>query len=1145
MSSSKYNMQSPKDSFDIYERPEEMEALIRSYDWSKTSLGPIDEWSQTLNATVRLMISSSFPIALFWLPDLTTLYNDALIFLAGSKHPRALGKSLQENWPELLDVVEPMIHYVLKYGKPTWSYDRCLFINRNHYLEEIYCIWSYTPIHDERGKVCGVLCPCTETTERVLSERRMSTLRLLANKIINVATVSEACDVTADALSQNPADIPFMLIYLFEDNGENRDKLILYKATGFTADDPSICPKDVDFTLPNQSVIWPFEKVLSDNRTIILSDFDKRNIKLPGGKWPEPTKKAILLPICISNQAYAKGVFILGVNSRRELNEAYRTFFELLVAQFAKGLATIWAHQAEKKRSEYFAELNRTKTIFFNNISHEFRTPLTLILGQTQKLLQNEEGTLTSGQLEQVDTLNRNALLLLKQVNNLLDFSKIEANRMRASFMEVNLCTLTYDLASQFRSLIENAGLKFNVECKTFTKKAYVDPEMWGKIIQNLLVNAFKFTFSGQISIYLKQKFNFAVLTVTDTGIGIPQKEIPHIFERFYRVAESHGRTHEGSGIGLALVHEIVRQHSGKIVANSIHGQGTTFKVMIPLGTKHLPIHQIRKTSVSNHLHGSELYINEAMRWADPAEKNQLVSVESEKERHKRDHINTRKKKTAPTIVVADDNADMRDYILRILMPYYNVISVPDGVKALQVVLEHAPNLVLSDVMMPRMNGFDLLRYIRNHPTLKTIPIIFISGRMDEESHIRGLNEGVDDYLFKPFNANELLARINVQLMMLKLRRTTSMRIWHLLDEKQTIAKRLNLALDAANIGTWRWSVFDDKFTVYPRLRKILNLRKEKISCLNDFLQLITEKDREVFEKKIKSAIKSKKLFSTEFCVSVSNHGVRILTIRGRYYAHSENSLDYMIGVCLDITDKKMAENHFKKQQAKIQNLSKYMTANETATILAHELNQPLAAISTYAQLCKSLSSQLANDSKLQTYIDIIAQQTLRAGKITHHIKDLTSKKTFRYKKVEINKILKEAVDYILFLNPPYLPKIQFELTNLPLINIDRIYIQQVIINIIMNAIEAIQYSAKEDGLIIIQSGLKSTNIEVNIINNGPPISKKIQKRIFEPYFSTKANGMGVGLSMCKTILEAHGGYISLAYSHKTRTCINLQLPLF
>lgn len=1133
-------------SFDIFEHGGQMGYLIRSHDWSQTSLGPIEQWSQILSSTVSIMLASSFPIILYWGDDLTILYNDSYISLIGARHPKILGKLARETWSEIWHILEPMFKEVLVKNKATWSYDQCIFVSRNHYLEETYCIWSFTPVRDDRGKVCGVLAPCTETTKRVLNERRLNTLRLLANKIINVTTVSEACDMTADALIQNRTDIPFLLIYLFEDNTEDREKLILYKSYGFTKEDPYICPKNVVLTNPKQATIWPLKKVFTDNTIVIFSDSGEKNIILPGGDWPEPTKEVILLPICISTQNYAKGVFIMGVNSRRELDVDYRTFFELIVSQFAKGLATILAYQAEKRRSEYLAEMNRTKTIFFNNISHEFRTPITLMLGQLQRLMANVELTLSCSQLEQINSLNRHALLLLKHVNRLLDFSKIEANRMQASFEQVNLAELTYDFASQFRSLIENADLKFKVDCETFTKRVYVDAEMWEKIIQNLLINAFKYTFSGAINIELKQKLNFAVLTVTDTGIGIPEKEIPHIFERFYRITGHYGRTHEGSGIGLALVSEIVRQHGGKITAKSIYGQGSRFIVMIPLGSKHLPIHQIKTSVDVNNSNSSKLYINEAMGWIHSAEKGPTLMIQKPKRvEDKKRHISTTKKKSALTILIADDNADIRDYIIRILQPYYNVLAASDGVKAFEVVNREMPDLVLSDVMMPRMNGFDLLRQIRNHPTLKTIPVILISARADEETHIRALNKGADDYLFKPFNAKELIARINIHLMMLRLRKTTSKRILNLLREKQALAKQLDLALESANICTWKWSISDDKFTIYPALQSVINFPDKKITSFNDFLQMISEKDRENLEQKIRNAIKSKKLFSTEFCTKLSDRSSRILMLKGRHYDKAEKKSDYMIGICLDVTDKKMVEKHFKKKQVQIQNLSKYITANETATILAHELNQPLAAISTYAQLCKSLASHLSNEPKLQNYIDIIAQQTLRAGKITHHIKNLTAKENYHYKNTKINKLLKDAVAYILFLNPPYIPKIQFELSpNLPLINIDSVYLQQVIINIIMNAIEAIQYSARDNGKIIIQSNLKSNNIEINIINNGPPIIRKSQKKIFQPYFSTKASGMGVGLSMCKTILEAHGGHINLAYSHATHTCFSLTIPL-
>src|SRR6185503_19540130 len=237
------------------------------------------------------------------------------------------------------------------------------------------------------------------------------------------------------------------------------------------------------------------------------------------------------------------------------------------------------------------AEIDRAKTAFFSNVSHEFRTPLTLLLGPTEDALASPDQALRGEALESV---HRNALRLLKLVNALLDFSRLEAGRMEAAYEPVDLRALTRDLASGFRSAVERAGLAFRLESDELAEPAYVDRGMWEKIVLNLLSNAFKFTFQGEISVTLRQRADHYELAVRDTGVGIPENERPHVFERFRRVEGVRARTHEGSGIGLALVQELARMHGGEASVTSAPGQGSTFSVSIPRGSAHLPAERIR-----------------------------------------------------------------------------------------------------------------------------------------------------------------------------------------------------------------------------------------------------------------------------------------------------------------------------------------------------------------------------------------------------------------------------------------------------------------------------------------------------------------------------------------------------------------------
>jgi signal transduction histidine kinase len=251
------------------------------------------------------------------------------------------------------------------------------------------------------------------------------------------------------------------------------------------------------------------------------------------------------------------------------------------------------ANEQLRFANDKLSRLDELKTRFFSNVSHEFRTPLTLMLGPVEQLLASAHGTLTDAQREELEVVRRNARRLLKLVNTLLDFSRIEAARMQVAYEPTDLSALTAELANTFRSVVEQAGISFIVDCPPLPEQVYVDREMWEKIVLNLVSNAFKFTFEGTIEVSLRWAGDRVALAVRDTGTGIPEEELPRLFERFHRVQRARGRTHEGSGIGLALVRELAGFHGGTVEVTSAVGEGSTFTVVIAAGAAHLPAERI------------------------------------------------------------------------------------------------------------------------------------------------------------------------------------------------------------------------------------------------------------------------------------------------------------------------------------------------------------------------------------------------------------------------------------------------------------------------------------------------------------------------------------------------------------------------
>ncbi|HVZ72099.1 MAG TPA: ATP-binding protein [Polyangia bacterium] len=721
---------------------------MRTTAWTDTPLGPVDGWPQSLRSALSICLGSGFPIAIYWGPALALLYNDAWSPIPGSKHPWALGREAREVWPEIWDTIGPMFEQVMTKGEATYSEDGLLPMHRHGYVEECYFNFTFTPIRGEGGRVEGVFNAVIETTFRVISERRAQLLRGLSTSIAGAESADEACARAAATLGGGARDVPFCALYLCDQDGAAR----LAGLSGVQAGSPGF-PRSIDVTAAGS--LWPLAEARASRRVQVQADLAERfGVAFPGGAWPEAADSALVAPMIVGDKV--GGFLVLGANPRRAIDDEYRGFAERAASLVAAVVASANALEVEIKRAEALAELNRAKTDFFSNVSHEFRTPLTLMIGPTEDALASEAGTLGGAAL---DTVYRNELRLLRLVNGLLDFSRIEAGRVQPNFQATDLSKLTTELAGMFESTIARAGLKLVLRCEPLSTPVFVDREMWEKIVLNLLSNAFKFTFEGEIEVALRAERDEVVVSVRDTGIGIASEELPRLFERFHRVEGARTRSHEGSGIGLALVHDLVRTHGGVIGAESAPGHGTTFTIKLPLGSKHLPGDRIRATTdAAGTPRRSAAYIEEASRWLPEAPPSIVATVAGAP------------RDDSKRIVVADDNADMRDYIVGLLSPRWTVVAVPDGEAALAAAKAGGVDLVLTDVMMPRLDGFGLLAALKADAATSAIPVIILSARSGDESRVVGLGAGADDYLVKPFSARELVARVGTQLRLAQVR---------------------------------------------------------------------------------------------------------------------------------------------------------------------------------------------------------------------------------------------------------------------------------------------------------------------------------------------------------------------------------------
>ena len=921
-----------------------MGEVVRAKDWSETPLGTLTSWPQSLRSAISICLGSRFPIVIYWGPEFVVLYNDAYAQILGSKHPQALGKRCRDVWAEIWDVIEPMLQSVVATGEATWSDNQLLVLKRYGFPEECYFSFSFSPIRSEDDRVGGVFTAVIEHTQRVVGERRVIALRDLGSRAMEAKTREEACAIAAKTLGDHAKDIPFALLYLIDDN----EKLAHLASAAGVAPDDAISPLVLRLSPETADVQpWPLMELVHTDVMQVVEDLAGRFDKaIPPGPWSDPPRRAVIVPLRSNISRHLAGVLVAGVSARLELDELYRSFYELVASQIATAIANASAREAESKRADALVEIDRAKTAFFSNVSHEFRTPLTLMLGPLEDALASS--VLPCGERDRLAVAHRNSLRLLKLVNTLLNFSSIETGRVQAMYEPTDLATATVELASVFRSALEKAGLRLVVDCPPLSEPAYVDRDMWEKIVLNLLSNAFKFTFEGEIEVGLRQTAQHFELTVRDTGTGIPSHELPKVFERFHRVAGAHGRTHEGSGIGLALVLELIKLHGGTVSADSAYGKGSTFRVTIPRGRSHLPAAQIGAARKQAPMAlGAAPFVEEASRWLpDAGSQGEQIEATTASERAETVPVERAR------IVLADDNSDMRDYVRKLLAWRYDVEAVADGEAALKAIARMKPDLVLSDVMMPRLDGIQLLARLRGNPETSTLPIILLSARAGEESRVEGMQGGADDYLIKPFSARELLARVEAHVKIARFRRNAEQA---LRDEQE----RWKLAAHVGRFGQWYLDLVTDAVDLSASCKANFGLRPEEQASAERIFSLIHPDDREQVATRLREAVADRNAYEIEYRVVWPDNSLHWINARGSASYAPDGTPLKMVGVTLDITERKRAEEHLRALVAELDHRVKNMLATVCAIIY-----QTRAASSSYAEFVVGLDRRVRSLAK-------------------------------------------------------------------------------------------------------------------------------------------------------------------------------------
>ena len=1093
------------------------EAIIASTDWSSSPVGPSQGWPGSLRTVLRLMLTSRYAMWMGWGRELTFFCNDAYANQTlGAKYPWALGRSAREVWAEIWDDIGPLIGHVLRTGQATWSEGLLLLLERNGYPEETYHTFSYSPAPGEApGEIGGLFCVVIEETERVINERRIALLGNFASLLSKTQTSREVFAAVEKCLTEQAHDVPFSLTYLFGPDGKTATRVA---NTGF-GEDHAAAPLQVGI---HGAGPWPLSAIQVSGGPVAL-DLEPRTA-WPAGPWKLAPSRALLLPITRQGENRIAGVFVAGLNPHRPLDDGMRNFVQLFVGQLTAGLSNALAYEETQKRADALAELDRAKTTFFSNVSHEFRTPLTLMLAPIEDMRASPSPNVEEA--GRVELLHRNAMRLLKLVNTLLDFSRIEAGRVEAVYEETDLSALTTDLASNFRSALERAGLELVVDCAPLGESVFVDRGMWEKIVLNLLSNAFKFTFEGTVAVRTRLVLDHAELEVSDTGTGIASSELPRLFERFHRIEGAKSRSHEGSGIGLALVHDLVSMHGGEIHVTSRPGEGTTFSVRVPRGRTHLPDERIHAArTLQSTAPGAGAYVQEALRWIGPAPSDpNPLSIRADSGA------------VRPRLVVADDNADMLDYLTRLLGERWDVEAVMDGLAALEAIRRAPPDLVLTDVMMPGLGGFGLLETLRSDDNLRSIPVVVLSARAGEEATAEALKAGADDYIVKPFSARDLLVRVTARLAAAKAAQEA-------VDQRRNLYRHFMQApfpiaiyrgpdlvielINSACLKAWGKS---ETVVGLPVAEAIPEIREQAFFDQLDrvYRTAVPYEGREMRARLPTGADGALEdaYYTFVYAPLFDARGVveGVLTcgfdVTGSVVAR-QNS------------DRATAEAAAAKERALQDSELTNRAKDEFLATMSHELRTPLNAILGWAGLLRSDSSDPA---VRQRGLDVIERNARTQARLVSDLLDvsriISGKLNLTLKKLQVGAVIHAAVDVVRHAADAKKVRLVVDVDpDVGAITGDPDRLQQVVWNLLSNAVRF----TPANGRVALTARRPGSEVVVQVQDTGAGILPQHLPLIFDRFKQvdssiTRAHGgLGLGLAIVRHLVEAHGGTVSAA----------------
>jgi signal transduction histidine kinase/DNA-binding response OmpR family regulator len=726
-----------------------MRAVYDAVDWSATPLGARNTWPEMLRLLVDLCLDSEFPVQISWGPDLLILYNDAYIPLLGAeKHPWALGRPASEVGHHLWPASEEHLRQVMQTGRAYHSNDQQLIIDRHGYPEEACFSFSVSAIRAADGTIVGLFNAITETTRHMQYERRLQALRRLGSVSITADdSLASTCQAALDVISRTRKSVPFAAVFLRDLATQTLERIADY---GFDESAAESCE-----LVQRAPTTGPVLEVTRHGGSELVSGLREQypGVFEAGPIGPLTPDQAFVMPVIMLGVRKPLGAVVLGVNPYLRADDSWTAFAVMAARQLGVMITDAISYQSERKRQQALEELDRARTEFFQNATHELRAPLTMLLAPLQDILDEPGVVLPAAARDTVEISVRAGDRLQRVVDALLDISRAEPGPLIAHREDVDLVALTVNVVKEFRPTAEGA-VDLRVEMPADPLGSYVDPAMWNTIVSNLVSNALKFTADGEIAVILTGDDQDVVLTVADTGIGIPDDEQTKIFERFERGSSSDHQP--GSGIGLALVADMASAHGGTVEVDSELGVGSRFVVRLP------------------RYNGSQVAAELADGFAT-SDKEGSGGVR-------------------PRLLIIEDEPDLRSYLIKLFTrDGYEVEAVGDAENALAWFQEHAdnpPDMLITDVMLPGQSGLDLLPQLRQGEETARLPVVVLTALAGSESAVQAFAAGADDFVAKPFNSAELLARVRAHYQMNSLRDLA-------IGEAQTTVEQLRQALQS------------------------------------------------------------------------------------------------------------------------------------------------------------------------------------------------------------------------------------------------------------------------------------------------------------------------------------------------------------